>query len=251
MSLFRQKEICAVCGIPIKGRHAQLTDGVLCKDCLEKCASGLSRITHRSSAELVEFIKFSAQNKAEVEKFQETDRFGALYADFNSKYWFFSDHTLKKPENPIILSFDQLADYSVTEDGNTIQKSGAGSAIAGGLLFGGLGLVAGGLMGRKVKETINKMSITIYVNSPWVESYTIPIITAPVKKGTITYNSARSTFEAYTKLLDSIQAQSVSTQPLQTELSPADELKKYKELLDMGAITQSEFDMKKVQLLNL
>lgn len=106
-------------------------------------------------------------------------------------------------------------------------------------------------MGRKVKETINKMSITIYVNSPWVESYTIPIITAPVKKGTITYNSARSTFEAYTKLLDSIQAQSVSTQPLQTELSPADELKKYKELLDMGAITQSEFDMKKVQLLNL
>jgi len=33
--------------------------------------------------------------------------------------------------------------------------------------------------------------------------------------------------------------------------SPADEIKKYKELLDMGAITQDEFDAKKKQLLGL
>ena len=34
-------------------------------------------------------------------------------------------------------------------------------------------------------------------------------------------------------------------------LSPADELKKFKELLDMGAITQEEYDAKKKQLLGL
>lgn len=34
-------------------------------------------------------------------------------------------------------------------------------------------------------------------------------------------------------------------------VSSADELKKYKELLDMGAITQDEFDTKKKQLLKL
>lgn len=251
MPLFGKKETCAVCGVSIKGRHAQLTDGVLCKDCLEKCASGLSRITYRSSAEMAEFIKFSAENKVNVNNFQATKNFGYLYVDFNSKRWFFSDHLLKKPENPIIFSFDQLADYSVTEDGNTIQKSGTGSAIAGGLLFGGIGLVAGGLLGRKVKETINKMSITIYVNSLWAESYTVPIITAPVKKGTLTYNSAKSTFESYTKLLDSIQAQSTPDKSMQVSQSPADELKKYKELLDNGAITKDEFDAKKAQLLNL
>lgn len=33
--------------------------------------------------------------------------------------------------------------------------------------------------------------------------------------------------------------------------SPADEIRKYKELLDIGAITQDEFDLKKKQLLNL
>ena len=35
------------------------------------------------------------------------------------------------------------------------------------------------------------------------------------------------------------------------QVSAADELKKYKELLDMGAITQEEFDAKKKQLLGL
>lgn len=38
---------------------------------------------------------------------------------------------------------------------------------------------------------------------------------------------------------------------IQNALSPADELKKFKELLDMGVITQEEFDQKKKQLLGL
>ena len=36
-----------------------------------------------------------------------------------------------------------------------------------------------------------------------------------------------------------------------TSLSSAEELKKFKELLDMGIITQEEFDAKKKQLLGL
>jgi len=38
---------------------------------------------------------------------------------------------------------------------------------------------------------------------------------------------------------------------IQAAVSPADELKKFKELLDMGVITQEEFDAKKKQLLGL
>lgn len=38
--------------------------------------------------------------------------------------------------------------------------------------------------------------------------------------------------------------------PAAPQVSSADELKGYKELLDMGAITQEEFDAKKKQLLN-
>ena len=39
--------------------------------------------------------------------------------------------------------------------------------------------------------------------------------------------------------------------PTNEKVSPADELKKFKELLDMGVITQEEFDAKKKQLLGL
>ena len=35
------------------------------------------------------------------------------------------------------------------------------------------------------------------------------------------------------------------------QISPAEELKKFKELLDMGIITQEEFDIKKKELLGL
>ncbi|MBR3588760.1 MAG: SHOCT domain-containing protein [Clostridia bacterium] len=38
---------------------------------------------------------------------------------------------------------------------------------------------------------------------------------------------------------------------IQENNSEADELKKYKDLLDNGVITQEEFDAKKKQLLNL
>ena len=41
------------------------------------------------------------------------------------------------------------------------------------------------------------------------------------------------------------------SQPYQSQVSAADEIKKFKELFDMGIITQEEFDAKKKQLLGL
>ena len=45
--------------------------------------------------------------------------------------------------------------------------------------------------------------------------------------------------------------QSYAPVPVQPQASDADELKKYKELLDSGAITQEEYDAKKKQLLHI
>ena len=41
------------------------------------------------------------------------------------------------------------------------------------------------------------------------------------------------------------------SQAQSSSVSVADEIKKFKELLDIGAITQEEFDAKKKELLNL
>ncbi|MDO4744896.1 MAG: SHOCT domain-containing protein, partial [Clostridia bacterium] len=47
------------------------------------------------------------------------------------------------------------------------------------------------------------------------------------------------------------QKSTVETTKSQSAFSVADELKKFKELLDMDIITQEEFDAKKKQLLGL
>ncbi len=61
--------------------------------------------------------------------------------------------------------------------------------------------------------------------------------------------------EEISKLLSSRQKEKKSNPDTQTKIavpqSNADELKKYKELLDSGIITQEEFDAKKKQLLGL
>ena len=46
-------------------------------------------------------------------------------------------------------------------------------------------------------------------------------------------------------------AESARTSPPASASDPYEELKKLKELLDMGIITQEEFDIKKIQLLDL
>ncbi|MCD8150402.1 MAG: SHOCT domain-containing protein [Clostridiales bacterium] len=48
-----------------------------------------------------------------------------------------------------------------------------------------------------------------------------------------------------------VKESQISNNPTSNTFSNADEIKKYKELLDMGIISQDEFDMKKRQLLGL
>ena len=84
------------------------------------------------------------------------------------------------------------------------------------------------------------------------------VLGATQDENTITFNSnkndeAEKIAEYINKKLSEIrngfmQPQVVSTAPTS---SPADEIRKYKELLDMGAITQEEFDAKKKQILGL
>lgn len=53
------------------------------------------------------------------------------------------------------------------------------------------------------------------------------------------------------KLKNEMEKRKRSEKPTVAALSPADEIKKFKDLLDQGIITQEEFDAKKKQLLGL
>lgn len=65
-----------------------------------------------------------------------------------------------------------------------------------------------------------------------------------------TYQLSRYTAENFVAKLTQLTHKDEETSPAQN-LSVADELAKYKQLLDSGAITQEEYDAKKKELLNL
>lgn len=72
-----------------------------------------------------------------------------------------------------------------------------------------------------------------------------------VKKSGSIYKSASSIAQDIISILEIISHENEVSKNSSSSDSIAEEIKKYKELLDIGAITQEEFDAKKKQLLQL
>lgn len=78
------------------------------------------------------------------------------------------------------------------------------------------------------------------------------VMGATQDENTITLNSkVASEAEKVVEYINNKLREAKSGGSVQAALSPADELKKFKELLDMGVISQEEFDAKKKQILGL
>lgn len=205
MGLFGKKEVCAVCGgkLPMAG-FVKLADGKICAKCKEKTTQYISIPQMFTVNEIYENMQEAEENKKLYSVFSPQEFPYALQVDFQNKLLAVATKKFLKLQKGYIFRFNEIVDYSVEQDGNTIQKSGAGSAVIGGLLFGGVGLVAGGLMGRKTKETITKMSITLKTTNKWAPTVTIPIVSSEIKKGSMTYNLVKASTEKILQVLDAV-----------------------------------------------
>ena len=156
--------------------------------------------------------------------------------------------------NKTILKFiiiPNIIDYDYSEIGESIASSGLGRALAGGILFGGAGAVVGAVTGRKKSKLIcNSLKVKITtknINNPVVYA---DFITTSTKKSSIIY---KTYYDLAQKCLSTLQLivnwnQKVKETPISSD---ADEILKFKNLLDQGIISQDEFEAKKKQLLNL
>ena len=147
-----------------------------------------------------------------------------------------------------IYDFSDILDYSLIENNKTITTGGVsiGKAVVGGVLFGGVGAVIGGTSGAKTSVTgCTARSIKITLNN-----LKQPCVYIVLYLNGKTIHKANS--EEILSALDIItKAPDRNVQNTQSVNSTTDEIKKYKELLDIGAITQEEFDKKKAELLKL
>ena len=168
-----------------------------------------------------------------------------------------------KPDDKV-FRFTELRSFELLEDDSEIVSGGVGKAIVGGALFGGFGAVAGN---KKTKKTVDNMVLKINthdINFPCIMityiNKTTKVTSNDYRKALSLAQETISCLEIILNALESMKAaaeQQNNTVPPaptgapQQPLDPVSEIKKYKELLDMGAISEDEYNTKKSELLGL
>ena len=176
-----------------------------------------------------------------------------LQIDFRN-LWYVTPKLFKEPVKHHI---EDIISFELLEDGNTVIKGGLGGAVAGGLLFGGVGAVVGSAASkRKVHETCRSLRIKITVCDVKHPTEYIDLLTmGSIDKSSWSYRNLMqraqeiiSTLQVLQDAANKEKKRTVQYAPVQN-MSAADEIMKFKKLLDNGIITREEFEEQKRKLL--
>lgn len=130
-----------------------------------------------------------------------------------------------------VFSNETIESLVIIDSSEKVEKSIIKRAIVGGILTGGAGAIVGGMTGLKDSYKYFKQVI---INEKFKFSF-----------DEVEYEKIRDFFEAMYNTL--IKKEEVE---VQIKNDPLETLKKLKELLDIGAITQEEFEIKKKEILS-
>lgn len=241
----------------------ELTDGFICKKCFYDMGGTIDAVPVASRKmsldELKSYIRKHAEEIQIASDFKPTMSIGDLakFNDDKQEVLLTSKSKIKyKPTDYTLFSYSQIVGYEILEDGSTIAQGGLGRAAVGGVLFGGAGAIVGAAT-RKQKGMCNSLQVKVTVKDYFEPAFFIPIITTSVKKTGIVYKAGIESAEKIASALEIIVKENETANSGQHENSQssgsdaADEIRKFKGLLDDGIITQEEFDAKKKQLLGL
>ncbi|HBG7766623.1 TPA: SHOCT domain-containing protein, partial [Clostridioides difficile] len=195
----------------------------------------------------------STKKNNELQKIFNTTNNIENYIEFDedNKKWFVSKKSINDKKTPIIHSYEDIVEFELLENGETVTKGGIGRALAGGILFGEAGAIVGGITGKKTtRKVVDTFKIKITINNIDNPIEYIELINKKTKTNSSAYEKAYKDAHKILSILSAITQSIKETDNINTK-SVADEILKYKNLLDMEAITQDEFNTKKKELLNL
>ena len=186
------------------------------------------------------------QNWLDKNNFKITASFRSVMVDENTKRW-----AVYKSEQSPIYDFKDIIKVELDENGNKyVSQNGVLRAVVGSAVFGGVGAIVGATTATK-SHTINSLNVIVYTSRISDPVITIPLIISPVSDSSALY--LRNRADAI-KLMGMLNAIAVQNEPAKVEnvsaISNADELAKYKKLLDEGAISEEEYKEVKSKILN-
>lgn len=245
MGFFSMHETCGVCGKDTGFDKRKIANKeYLCTDCFH-IFRGLkpdALLWATTSEEIKDVLYFIKDNEEKLLNFKPTSKLGLIHIDEKNKQW--SVHNR-------VFDYSELVEYELLENGTSVTKGGIGKAVVGGVLLGGVGAIVGGSTGKKTTKTICenlKLKITLSNMKNPIEY--INLISTATKTGDQIYKQKYNLAQECISALQIIASQNEMSLKY-TEGSSADEILKYKQLLDAKAITQEEYDAKKKQLLGL
>ena len=186
------------------------------------------------------------QNWLDRNNFKITSSVRSVLIDENTKRW-----AVYKSEQSPIYDFKDIIKVELDENGNKyVSQNGVLRAVVGSAVFGGVGAIVGATTATK-SHTINSLNVIVYTSRISDPVITIPLIISPVSDSSALYS--RNKADAI-KLMGMLNAIAVQNEPAKAEnvsaISNADELAKYKRLLDEGAISEEEYKEVKSKILN-
>jgi len=221
----------------------------------------------------------TSQNKKEMEedlnhltnfdatqKFMGVDGISGIAIDEDKK----EICIIKKKGNDFaldVISYNDLLSSEIFEDGKTITRSSRasqlGSALIGGLAFGGIGAIVGGLSGSKTStHKVSKVDLRITINKTNAPIHDVNFMNFEGKGTEIVYPGAIQRARHWHSLLeviisrtdaeDKLNENRINQNATETVVysSVADELSKLVDLKNQGIITEEEFASQKTKLLS-
>lgn len=256
--------VCAICRKPITGwtGFTFCSDGLICTPCYKELGYSFNnkeirQLKHKTVREVAANAPRRMNTSAIAANFTPTSE-PAPFAKFDDrrKIMLLSPemHRSYKPQHYTWFSYDQLIDFELIENGSTIASGGLGRALVGGLLFGDVGAIVGGVTGTQI-NVCEELKIKLTVKGYSRPAFYITMIDEPTPMNSVQYKSVTEQAQnvlSQLHLVTSMSQQKPASVPVpeRTRPSSTDVLREYKSLLDDGIITQEEFNQKKASILS-
>lgn len=255
------KNTCDFCGaeIGMLGIY-KLRDGKMCHDCKNKMGEGFESVNGNVTQKFLSVTVEKAH--AGIIKLVPP----RIYASKKGQMVIDPSNGIMYEIFPLMLTSDEIplntiTGYSYVEDekeygvGHII-----GSAAVGGMIFGGAGAVVGSVIGANPKRKVKYVGVDISFNSyeadnPIKVYHAVFYKGKPIKVSGSEYKFCMEQAKDFMEELDNyVEYEETKQEAPQQQVpntSAADEIRKFKGLLDDGIITQEEFDAKKKELLGI
>ena len=200
MALFH-KESCAICGNRVgAGQKVKLDNGsVICDSCILRCGifnpsdkDIIKTMTIQEIKMKIEHIAMETKlNQARIADFIPSQKVGRYIWFDDTHQWFtFPSFVSMKSsiKNSYIYRYDELVDYSVVEDDETIDKGRIKGAVIGATLLGPVGALLGAATSNE-KVVCTKLEIRVVTNNPDKPNQTVTLIDGEAHKEMADYKT--------------------------------------------------------------